>query len=129
MHNATGLGLTFDSLWSPHAWGRALESVLMIVTVQDPPRFDIRSSLVVAGVCAALLGLFRAPLARRLPLAIAVVCMAAISGGLVARGVAYPGRFSLHLIPVAVAAIGSLVAVACAAPARRVERSEAPAVA
>src|SRR5206468_11925748 len=112
--------LTVDWLWSPAAWRRALESVLMIVTVQDPPRFDIRSSLVVAGVCAALLGLFRAPLARRLPLAIAVVCMAAISGGLVARGVAYPGRFSLHLIPVAVAAIGSLVAVACAAPARRV---------
>src|SRR5947208_10040747 len=50
LHNATGLGLTVGSLWSSTAWGRALESVLMIVTVQDPPRFDIRSALVVAGV-------------------------------------------------------------------------------
>jgi hypothetical protein len=30
-------------------------------------------------------------------------CVAALAGGLVARGVAYPGRFSLQLIPVAVA--------------------------
>lgn len=103
VHNSTGLGLTLDSLWSATAWRSAIESVLMIVTVQDPPRLDWRSLLVVAGVIASLLGLLRAPVARRLPLGLALVCVAAVAGGLVARGVAYPGRFSIHLIPAAVA--------------------------
>jgi hypothetical protein len=111
LHNATGLGLTFDSLWSASAWHNALESVLMIVTVQDPPRFDIRSVLVVAGFGGSLLALLRAPIARRLPLGVAMMSVAAVAGGLVARGVAYPGRFSIHLIPVAVAIAVSIAAM------------------
>jgi len=76
---------------------------MMIVTVQDPPRFDIRSVLVVVGVIAAAGGLLNVPILRRLPLGLAVCCLGAIAGGLFARGVAYPGRFSIHLIPIAVA--------------------------
>jgi hypothetical protein len=37
--------------------------------------------------------------------------VAAVAGGLVARGVGYPGRFSIHLIPVAVAVAVSIVAM------------------
>ena len=103
-YNGTGLGQSIDSMWSIAAWRGALESVMMIVTVQDPPRFDPRSLLVVAGVLVSLLGLMRVPIARRLPLGLALVCIAAIAGGLVARGIAYPGRFSIHLIPLSVAA-------------------------
>ena len=102
-HNATGLALTWGSLASGDTWRRAAESVLMIVTVQDPPRFDIRAVLVVAGVIAAAGAVLNAPFLRRLPLSLVVCCLGAIVGGLVARGVAYPGRFSLHLIPMAVA--------------------------
>ncbi|HMJ86341.1 MAG TPA: hypothetical protein VK504_24355, partial [Vicinamibacterales bacterium] len=102
-HNGTGLALTWSALASGEAWRRAAESVLMIVTVQDPPRFDIRAVLVVAGVIAAVGGVLNAPFLRRLPLSLVVCCLGAIVGGLVARGVAYPGRFSLHLIPMAVA--------------------------
>ena len=75
----------------------------MIVTVQDPPRFDIRAVLVVAGVFVALCSVLNAPFLRRLPLSLAVVCLGAIAGGLFVRGVSYPGRFSVHLVPVAVA--------------------------
>jgi len=103
MHNATGLGVTTASLVSAEAWRSALESVAMIVTVQDPPGFNPRAVLVIAGVACAILALLRAPLVRRLPLGLVLFCLAALSGGFVARGVAYPGRFSLHLIPVAVA--------------------------
>ena len=102
-HNGTGLSLTWGSLASGDTWRRAAESVLMIVTVQDPPRFDIRAVLVVAGVVAAAGALLNAPLLRRLPLGLVLCCLGAIVGGLVARGVAYPGRFSVHLIPIAVA--------------------------
>jgi hypothetical protein len=116
VHNATGLGLTLDSLWSASAWRNALESALMIVTVQDPPRFDIRSVLVVAGFGGALLALLGAPIARRLPLGVAVMSVAAVAGGLVARGVAYPGRFSIHLIPVAVAITVSIIGMAMGVP-------------
>ena len=68
-------------------------------------------SLVIGGVCCAMLALLQAPIVRRLPAALVLFCLAALSGGFVARGVAYPGRFSLHLIPVAVAVMASTVAI------------------
>jgi hypothetical protein len=119
VHNATGLGLTLHSLWSASAWRSALESVWMIVTVQDPPRFDIRSVLVVVGFAASVLALLGVPIARRLPLGLVIISVAAVAGGLVARGVAYPGRFSVHLIPVATAIAVSMVAMATRAAAGR----------
>ena len=94
--NAIGLGTTLDSWVSADAWTRATASVLMLVTVQDPPRFDIRSVLVVAGVGLSLLALARVPFVRRLPLGLVLICLAAVSGGLVVRGSAYSGRFSIH---------------------------------
>jgi len=109
--NGTGLGVTWSSLATARAWRSGLESVSMIVTVQDPPRFDPRAALVIAGVAAAAAGLLGAPVVRRIPLALAVICVAGVAGGLVARGQAYPGRFSIHVIPAAVAASVSAVAL------------------
>jgi hypothetical protein len=100
--NAIGLGTSAGSWLSLDVWRRTIASVLTLVTVQDPPRFDWRSLLVVAGFSCSVLALLHAPLARRLPLGIVVACLAAVAGGLVVRGSAYPGRFSVHLIPVAV---------------------------
>jgi len=112
MHNATGLGLTFASLVSPQAWARAFESLAMIVTVQDPPGLNIRAALVIGGVACSALAILQAPGLRRLPLALVAFCLATLSGGLVARGVAYPGRFSLQLIPSAIAVITVAMAMA-----------------
>ena len=104
---STGLGAS--TLGSRAAWARALESVSMIATVQDPPRLDVRVIAVTAGVVCAILGLLRAPLLRRLPLSLSVFCVGAIAGGLFVRGSAYAGRFSVQLVPVAIAvAIGAL---------------------
>jgi hypothetical protein len=58
---------------------------------------------VVGGFGLSALGVLRVPFARRLPLGGAALCLAAVAGGLVARGSAYAGRFSVHLIPAAVA--------------------------
>jgi hypothetical protein len=102
-HGVTGLGSSLASFASPDAWRNSLESVLMIVTVQDPPRFDPRSVFVIAGVLLAALALAGMPRVRRLPLSLAVFCLSGIVFGFGVRGVAYPGRFSVHLIPVAVA--------------------------
>jgi hypothetical protein len=107
---STGLG--FSTLLSPAAWGRALESVAMIVTVQDPPRLDPRVIVVTAGAAFALLGLLSAPVVRRLPFGLAMVCVGAAAGGLFVRGSAYAGRFSVQLIPVATAVAVSSFALA-----------------
>src|SRR5262249_13953032 len=85
------------------AIGPIIEAVLVLVTVQDPPRFDPRAILVVVGVVVAVLGLLRVPVCRDVPAGPALFCAAGIAGALVARGTAYIGRFSVHLMPVAVA--------------------------
>jgi hypothetical protein len=108
--NTIGLGTSLSSWWSIDVWRRTIASVLMLATVQDPPRFDWRSILVVAGVGLSAAGLLRVPTAARLPLGVTLVCVASLAGGLVVRGSAYPGRFSLHLIPVAVT-VSMLMAV------------------
>jgi hypothetical protein len=75
----------------------------MALTMNDPPRFDLRSVPVVAGAVVAVLALARIKPFGALPFNAVVLCLAGLSGALVARGTAYPGRFSIHLIPVTVA--------------------------
>lgn len=82
---------------------RLTSSLLMLLTMNDPPRFDLRAVPVLAGFAAALLGLARVGVFARLPLSLVVFAIAGVAGAFVARGTAYPGRFSVHLIPVTVA--------------------------
>ena len=84
----------------------------MVVTVQDPPRFDVRTIAVIGGVVCAIASFLGVPVARRLPLGATVFCLGAIVFGLVARGIAYPGRFSMQLIPIAVALSTATAAMA-----------------
>jgi hypothetical protein len=96
-------GLAFGTLTDPDVWRRVFESLAVMITVSDPARFDPRSVLVLFGVAIALLALLQMPVARELPLGPVVLCLAATSSAFAVRGLAYPGRFSLHLIPLAVA--------------------------
>jgi hypothetical protein len=82
---------------------RVIGSVLMMLTMNDPPRFDVRAIPIIVGVLASALAVVRTPLFRRLPLNLVGFCLAGFSGSLIARGTAYPGRFSVHLVPVAAA--------------------------
>jgi hypothetical protein len=104
------------SVWQPtDQGGSALEnivgSVLMVLTMNDPPRFDVRAIPVFAGAVVAVLGLLRVKPFDRLPFNAVVLCLAGLSGALVARGTAYPGRFSIHLVPVTVALFVSAIAL------------------
>lgn len=80
-----------------------LASLMMVITMNDPPAFDIRAVPIILGIAAALLGLIGIPRLRALPLNASVLALSGLTGAIVARGSAYPGRFSLHLIPAAVA--------------------------
>jgi hypothetical protein len=77
-------------------------SVMMVMTMNDPPAFDVRAVPVIGGLAAALIGLLGMPRLRSLPLNASVLALSGLTGAIVARGSAYPGRFSLHLIPAAV---------------------------
>ncbi len=80
---------------------RMLGSVMMVLTIHDPARLDVTAVPVLAGIAAAVLGLVGIPRLRRLPLAPAIFGLLSIAGALVARGAAYTGRFSVHVIPIA----------------------------
>jgi len=100
---ANSTGLTASTILSPAAWGRAIESVWMVSAVADPPRLNRRGFLVTAGVVIAGLALLRVPFFRNLPLGPSVLCIGALVPSLFVRGTAYPSRFSVHLVPVALA--------------------------
>jgi hypothetical protein len=99
-------------------------SILMVLTMNDPPRLDVRALPLVVGVVSVLFAVAGVRPFNRLPFALVGLCLAGMSGAFVARGSAYPGRFSVHLIPAAVA----LAACACALViSRRAPRSLQPA--
>ena len=120
------------AVWKPeHSFLEGLShvmgSMMMVLTMTDPPAFDVRALPIVGGMLAALGGLLGIGRLRTLPLNASVLALAGLSGSLVARGSAYPGRFSLHLIPAAVAIFmcaGALVVTALRTrSARRARRS------
>ena len=79
---------------------RVAGSVMMVLTVNDPPRFDPYALPVLVGAVAATLRLVRIPGLRSLPLAPSLFFVTGIVAAFIARGSAYPGRFSMHVIPV-----------------------------
>lgn len=94
------------SVWQPTDDGQsplqnAIGSFLMVLTMADPPTFEPRGLPIVVGFIASVLALIRLKPFDRLPMNAVLVCLAGFAGSLVARGSAYPGRFSAHVIPVA----------------------------
>jgi hypothetical protein len=83
---------------------RMIDSVMMVLTVNDPPRWDPYALPVLAGGAVSALALAGIPVVRRLPAGVVLFFLAAIAGAFIARGSAYAGRFSIHVIPVASAA-------------------------
>jgi len=104
------------SVWQPTDAGESavenvLGSVLMVLTMNDPARLDPRALPLVFGVASAVLALAGVRGFRRLPMNLCVLCLAGVAGAFVARGSAYPGRFSIHLIPVTAALTVCAVAI------------------
>jgi hypothetical protein len=106
------------AIWQPGmsagtALLRGLSSAMMVLTVNDPARFDWRALPVLVGAAAAVLAVAGVPPFRNLPAAPTLFFLAGISAAFVARGSAYAGRFSVHVIAItcalAVCAASALV--------------------
>jgi len=100
-----GTQLNLMVFWQPGMTFAAIvpkwiDSVLMVITVHDPPEFDWKSLPVLFGALVAPLAVLGVPRFREVPALPALFFLAAISAAFVARGFAYAGRFSVHVIGV-----------------------------
>ena len=107
------------------------DSVLMVLTVNDPPRWDPFAIPVLGGAAAGAAAVLGVPRLRNIPLSVVLFAIGSLTGALVARGSAYPGRFSIHVLPVASAvfALGAATlvpALARSSDARQGQPAETP---
>ena len=89
---------------------RMLDSAWMVLSMNDPPRFVWHAIPLLAAAPLSIAALLYVPVVRNLPLSLVLFFLAGISGALVARGVAYSGRFSTIVIGSATAITISFVA-------------------
>ncbi len=95
---------------------RMADSAWMVLSMNDPPRFVWFATPMVTAAAISVAALIGVPVARNLPLALVLFFFAGLSGALVARGVAYTGRFSTILIGTACAVtIGAVALLASGA--------------
>jgi hypothetical protein len=93
------------AIWQPNNPLRTVAywmayNVMYVLTANDPPRLDIFTSPLVIGALVAVLSMLGVPRLRDLPAAGVLFFFAAIAGAFIARGWAYTGRFSVHVMPI-----------------------------
>jgi len=101
-NNDTGLRLATIATAAP--WRKVVHSLSALVWMNEPPRPDPRSLLVVGGVAAAIGALLQVPRLRQLPAGIVAGVIGSTLSSFLAHTHGYPGRMSIHLIPFAVSA-------------------------
>ena len=94
------LALAQQNLSPGSVLARMGDSVAMLLTMSDPPIYNHPALTLLIAAIVSLGGLAGMPVLRDLPAAPVLFFVSGCVGSLVARGTAYPGRFSLHLIGV-----------------------------
>ena len=85
---------------------RLAHSVMMVLTVNDPPRFDVFALPVLGGAIVAIAAIAGVPRLREVPAA-AIFFFLLIASAFVASGSTYSGRFSIHVLPITCALAAS----------------------
>ena len=98
-HNDTGLRpwTVFDG----EVWAKVAHSLASFAWLNEPPRFDPRALVMIAGMLVAMAAILQVPIARRVPGSLVLVAAGASLGALFAHAHGYPGRFSIHAVPLA----------------------------
>jgi hypothetical protein len=107
---ATSLAVWKPGMTAGEAALAMLDSVMMIATTADPPRYHNGALPIMAGAALSLAALSGAGWVGRLPLPLIALTLAAFSSALVARGSAYSGRFSVHVVGATVAVVMCAIA-------------------
>ena len=102
LHGTSGSLLAIFKPDSPMRanFDRLFTNLASVLTVNDPPRFDVYALPVMTGALVAVLSLAGVAKLRDLPAAAVLFFASAIAAQFVVAGSAYPGRFSIHLLPV-----------------------------
>jgi hypothetical protein len=95
-------GLAPSTVLSVAVWRNVFHSLFAQMIVNEV--FDVRGLIVLAGCASAFLAVLQVPRFSRLPLATVVAVLGGLAGALIAHAHGYPGRFSVHLVPLATAA-------------------------
>ena len=98
-HNDTGLRPW--SLLDGAVWSRVWHSLQSFAWMNEPPHPDVRSSVMVAGLVIGVAALMQVPVARRVPAALVLTAAGSAAGAFFAHAHGYPGRFSIHALPLA----------------------------
>lgn len=98
-----GTTLGTNAIWQPgmpigELARRMADSAWVVLSMNDPPRFVWYATPLVAAAAISIAALLYVPVVRNLPLSVVLFFLAGISGALVARAVAYSGRFSTIVI-------------------------------
>jgi hypothetical protein len=100
-HNDTGLRPW--TMFDGEVWSRVGHSLAGLAFMNEPPTPDPRAGFVTLGMLLAFAALLPLPIVRQQPLAIVLLVLGACVGAFFAHAHHYPGRLSIHLVPLAVA--------------------------
>lgn len=98
-HNDTGLRPW--TLLDGGAWAKVWHSLQTFAWLNEPPRPDPRALFMLAGCLIGVAALMQVPVARRLPAALVITAAGSVIGAFFAHAHGYPGRFSIHAVPLA----------------------------
>ena len=103
-YHYTGVfSILHGTTWRNHALWQSgpaamVSSLMMVLTFNDPPRFAWYALPLLIGFAVMIAALCNVKAFRDVPMALVLFFAVLCSGALVARGVAYAGRFSVHLL-------------------------------
>ena len=104
---------------------RMAGSVMMVLTMNDPARFDPFALPLLLGAAVSVLAVAGVPLLRELSLGAVAFCLSGLVGSLIARGSTYQGRFSAHIIAITCAITMCTAALIAKAGLRKEARRSA----
>jgi hypothetical protein len=98
-HNDTGLRPW--TLFDAAAWQKVWHSLQSFGWMNEPPQPDLRALVMVCGMLIGVAALLQVPIARRMPAALVITAAGSVIGAFFAHAHGYPGRFSIHAVPLA----------------------------
>jgi hypothetical protein len=114
-------GLAPATVASPAVWSRIAEALAAQLSMREPPAFDLRALPVMLGAALAVLALLQTPVLTGLPAPLVLLTVGTIAGSLFVHTHEYPGRMTVHVVPLAVATAACTLARALASRTRTTE--------